>query len=421
MGKIAALLLVLAAGNAVAQGHLLPVAEYEARTTERTIRAELARVGTIDLGDLPREVRASIVRYRGELATELQRIQGGPQERPIAVMIVNGLNSARFPTVGALLFGGGTICSGTLVGPRQFLTARHCFPPSPDAGRYAVYLQHGGIRTVADITFHRQEAVDLAVLRLHEAVTGIGTGPWPEGLTTIGQKRHIVGFGLTAEGASDSGLKRYGGITTAACPSGSTQYVCWELHPMSALAVPPSNVCYKDSGGPVGPADNASLLKTQDAVITGLTPGTNCHTSQVNMSHAILPHISWLAGLSEPEVPSGLPNCCSNGVTVLANEGRLPKRGGARFHSWGVTVPASARLVRIGLNATDIPNSTMTLDVRSTRRLPGPGCKELGRYKSCEYRFSDVPPAAWAATVATPGGAPIDYQLVVTMFDSGGS
>jgi hypothetical protein len=417
------LLLVLLAGNAVAQGRLLPLAEYDARTAERTIRAELARVGDIDLGDLPREIRGAIARYQSELATELRLIQAGPQERPIKVMIANGLNSARFPTVGALLYGGGTVCSGTLVGPRLFLTARHCFPPSPDASRYAVYLQHGGIRTVAEIIpFPDRETVDLAVLKLHEAVTGIGTSPWPETLTAIGQQRQIVGFGLTAEGASDSGLKRYGGITTAACPSGSTQYICWELHPMSALAVPTSNVCYKDSGGPVGRSDNvASLLKTQDAVITGLTPGTNCHTSQVNLSHAILPHIDWLAGLSEPEVPSGLPNCCSNGVTVLANEGRLPKPGGARFHSWGVTVPASARLVRIGRNATDIPNSTLTLDVRSTRPLPGPGCKELGRYKSCEYRFSDTPPAAWAATVATPGGAPIEYQLVVTMFDSGGS
>lgn len=423
MAKLSGLLLALLAGNAVAQDHLLPLEEYVARSAERAITSELARVLSVARTDLPPDVRRIMSRYESVLRSELRRVQSGAlRERPLAVSIANGVNTAQYPSVGALLYSLETVCSGTLIGARQFLTARHCFPPSPDADLYAVYLQHAGIRTVADITpYPGRDEVDLAVLTLHEPVTGVAPSLPPQALTAIGRQRQIVGFGLTTEGASDSGLKREGGITTSACPSGNDLHLCWELNPMSNLSDSPSNVCYKDSGGPVGAADPGGRLQVQDAVVTGLTPGANCQTSLVNLGLAVLPHIEWLASTIEPGVPSGLPDCCGAGVTVVANDGQLPRPGGSRFQDWRFDIPASARVVRVSLNAMDIPSSNLKLDIRSTETLPAsPGCKELGRYESCEYRFSDAPPAIWAARVKTAGGARIDYQLVVTMFDSEG-
>jgi hypothetical protein len=99
-------------------------------------------------------------------------------------------------------------------------------------------------------------------------------------------------------------------------------------------------------------------------------------------------------------------------------EGQLPKQDGTAFDDWGFQVPDTVRVVRVALNAFDIPLSNLELSVRSVQSLPAsPGCTDLGRYEACKYRFDDVPPKDWAAHVENPGGGDVFYQLVVTMFE----
>ena len=89
------------------------------------------------------------------------RAGGAPGDDP---RIVNGLTTHGFPTTGALMYpsGGGAInennagswCTGTLIGCQTFLTAAHCVEDDSHPSRYWVFLQHGGIRSVASIHSH---------------------------------------------------------------------------------------------------------------------------------------------------------------------------------------------------------------------------------------------------------------------------
>jgi hypothetical protein len=421
MYRLSVLLTVLLATNTAAQVKMLTLSEYELRSAKQTIQAELARVRrAAETPDLSREAIEVINSYRSDLHAELERVQVFPRDTVYSTSIVRGVNTAQFPSVGALLHNAETVCSGTLIGHRSFLSARHCFETTTDPAKYAVYLQHAGILTVADISFPEQDELDLALLTLQDPVTGIAPSMVPDARTSTDQQRQIVGFGLSATGASDSGIKRYGGITTSACTEQDDRHICWKFDPLSGLSNLLANICYRDSGGPVG-TDSDRLLQFEDAVAIGLTPGADCQSSPLNSGLAVLPHAVWVYSSVPPVEPPQspeLPDCCGDGVIIRVVEGQLPKQDGTAFDDWGFQVPDTVRVVRVALNAFDIPLSNLELSVRSVQSLPAsPGCTDLGRYEACKYRFDDVPPKDWAAHVENPGGGDVFYQLVVTMFE----
>src|SRR5689334_17721200 len=94
--------------------------------------------------------------------------------------IVNGLETADFPAVGALLSPSNPdraqlVCSGTLIGCHTFLTAGHCVEGSVP-GSFVVYLQHVGFVGVSAIAMHPSydyPVGDVAVLTLATPVTGV--------------------------------------------------------------------------------------------------------------------------------------------------------------------------------------------------------------------------------------------------------
>jgi hypothetical protein len=181
--------------------------------------------------------------------------------------IVNGNHTQLFPTTGALLVNVGgqlpAICTGTLIGCNAFVTAAHCLCPgettcTPSPTPYRVFLQHGGIYAVSNITVHPSylfgEHNDVAILTLASPVSGISPTP----INTVGSPVNgtagtIAGFGVTRTTINDSGIKRAGNVLTSSCLGQVPQshHICWQFEKPLGLPGDSSNTCSGDSGGPL--------------------------------------------------------------------------------------------------------------------------------------------------------------------------
>lgn len=422
------LILLLFANVALAEA-LLSLDEYEADSAELAIdrhrlHAERVRRAAGDDSDMAGRIDGFMNRLDLE-AGQLDDLRRGNTPTP---EIARGQHTAKFPTVGALLYNREreTTCSGTLVGQASFLTARHCFEGSQDPGDYEVYLQHGGIFGVTGLEFPDDAELDLAILTLDRRVTGIAPSQLPEAFATATRFVRLVGFGVTAEGASNSGIKRYGGNITTTCPDGDDQFICLRLDAPYEPIGTESNPCSRDSGGPVGAGSEVDL-QVIEAVAIRVPPEFTCQQSSVSWSLAVHPQIDWIdehVAQQERNPDPSLPVCCDGAVAVSVREGMLPKSG-KTIHDWTFEVPAQVGVIRVSLNAADVPGSDLDLSVRQAAVTTNVGaslhqprpCVNLGRYETCEYHFSSAPPKLWAARVEHTRGSSTIYQLVVTMFE----
>jgi trypsin len=196
--------------------------------------------------------------------------------------IVNGVTTQDQPTTGALLFAGGQICSGTLIGCHTFLTAAHCVCDNgsfascgtPDPADYEVYLQHGGLFGVTaidvDPSYVFGVAGDIAVITLDDDVAGVPPTPInTTGSPVFGTAGTIAGFGLTEGGGADAGLLREGSVETASCAGSVPQpaHLCWAFTAPIGPIGTDSNTCSGDSGGPL------FIDFGGGAVVAGVTSG----------------------------------------------------------------------------------------------------------------------------------------------------
>lgn len=213
--------------------------------------------------------------------------------------IVNGEVYSGSPATVYIDLGGGS-CTGTLITPKVVLTAKHCT---------------NGVPTSAISVFFGSNAsgqgtwIDAA----HDEVYAKGAegGPWDLALITlktpgpttpipvneqdpkafIGQQVHIVGFGVTGEFASDSGIKRHGYTTLVSVEPG-----------LVYTSVKPSATCYGDSGGP-----NFITVNGKEYVLAATSFGTAaCGTGE---DGAARPDdaIGWIKGYIAAHDPTAGP------------------------------------------------------------------------------------------------------------------
>lgn len=159
--------------------------------------------------------------------------------------------TAQDPAVVAIIAADGTLgCTGSLIAPYTVLTAGHCVPAlrRRELGVFFGDSLSGGGTFVAVSDTHVHPdfdpgalAHDLALLTLREAgpVPPLALDPRTLDASLVGQTFRVVGFGVTAPDAGDSGDKRSGTASVSA------------IDPIDLTAVgAPSLPCRGDSGGP---------------------------------------------------------------------------------------------------------------------------------------------------------------------------
>ena len=371
--------------------------------------------------------------------------------RRVRPRIVNGINTAGFPTTAAVLITDSTgladrlatECTATVIGCHTALTAAHCVCPDDaetarqcrgrqtDPASLAVFLEHGGVFGVTAVTvnpeYHFGMRGDLALLTLDAAVDGIG--PSPVNATAalpFGTPVTVVGFGVTSDDAGDTGLLRSGKAVTAPCreriPDATN--ICWNFDKPLGPAGDDSNTCAGDSGGPL-------FVDAGDGpVLAGVTSGgfPTCAPNSVSWDTDVFSERDWIARTAGPDLgtqPCGsLPNVGEPGTWTESFRGALTpaqSQGRASF-----TVVAGTQLLRVALTgdeedpsgASSIFNGNdfdlyVRADAPPTTSEFDCGDRSIGTFGFCA--IENPQPGTWHALAqrATGRGS---YQLTATTF-----
>jgi hypothetical protein len=346
--------------------------------------------------------------------------------------IVNGVLTAAYPSVGALLRGTSadtatTWCSGTMIGCSTFLTAGHCVE-GRSASEFRVFLPNAGIFPVISIALHPSydfPAADVGVLKLGTAVEGVApTAIQTASTITFGTPGVIAGYGRSGDPLFDYGLKRSGNVVTATCstipaPGSDTTSVCWNFTSPVGTPGSNSNTCNADSGGPLL-VDLGSGLR-----VAGITSGgssNSCQPTDHRYDANVFTYRTFIqaqggADLANTRCGTG-PQIGETGATVVTNEGTVSS--GSPQATFSFSVPVGTPLLRVAMNAIDDGISDFDLYVKagSAPTTSVYDCARFGpnQYGVCE--FTAPASGTWHVLVNRYSGAGT-YQLTVSQFANG--
>lgn len=354
--------------------------------------------------------------------------------------IVNGLPTHDFPTTGALLQGSDpntadSLCSGTLIGCNTFLTAAHCVcaasgalcqpPLAPNPNDYKVFLQHAGLFSVSSISVRSDflfPVGDVAIVKLATPVVGVAPSKINKTQApSFGTDGTIAGFGRSSGTVYDYGLKRYGAITTSACPLlvSPTTSVCWTFEAPIGAPGTDSNTCSADSGGPLFVDFGAGPLV---AGITSGGTGSNCLATDQSYDANVYTYRNWITQVGGADLDNAscgaLPQVGSAGVQVNGVQGTVSStspEGRSTF-----TVPAETALLRVAMNAHDdgIANFNLYVKQGSAPTTTSFDCARTGagQFGFCE--FASPAAGTWHVLVQRVTGTG-SYQVTASAFAHG--
>lgn len=342
--------------------------------------------------------------------------------------IVNGVSTGAYPTAGALIMGtdagnASSHCTGTLIGPRTFLTAAHCVDGDPDPNVYHVFLQHGGVFGVNALTMHPDynfPHADLAVLTLDTVVTGITPTPLNDAVVPLGSQGEIVGYGRAGGFNFDYGIKRAGTVQTAECsPFRPPSLLCWNFDDPVGAAGLDSNTCNADSGGPL------YLRRSTDTplILAGVTSGgsqSDCLGGDHSYDVDVVQFNTWITDTADGDLAAtadgSLPVWGSDQVTTLRAE--VEFTNALRSRTYTLTMPDNVQVLRVAMNGHDATGRNFDLFVKEGSSISAADndCAQNGdgQYAFCE--FTDPSPGTWTILLETASGDGL-AQVSATLFE----
>jgi len=347
--------------------------------------------------------------------------------QPLISVVGGGSATSEFPTAALLSTSVGE-CSATLIGCQTVLTSAHCVcnlggtgaacPDGTnllDTADMAVFLQNGGFFFVQSVevgpSYAFGVADDVAVLKLQFPVRSIA--PSPINMLTqpvSGDAGTIVGFGASAVGGADAGIKRFGTVAVGSCAGAGVpeaNYVCFSYDGSTG-----PDTCLGDSGGPLFADVGAGT--TVAGVHSG---GTDiCNVGDQAFDADVFVNSLWIQSAAGADLGFAAcgdgPQVGNPAVTTDAFTGVVTTQV---THSF--TVAAGTKELRVALNASlgsppndfdlylrfGAPPTTTTFD-----------CAPLlfGPLEFCS--ISDPTPGTWYVMVDAFVGGPAEYQVTAT-------
>jgi hypothetical protein len=192
-------------------------------------------------------------------------------------------------------------CTATLIGRRTVLTAAHCLADIVSSTFHVGESSYPVSRMVAHPSYSTSPMRnDIAVLILSRAVSGVTPTPISIKAPAVGQQLTLIGFGITKDGASDSGTKRIAKNVVA-----GVQPVRINMQGTGGSV---GNICNGDSGGPT-----FATIDGQEVQVGVHSHGNPAACGISEWDARIDPFVGWIQRVAENDVmlPSENPPSAS--------------------------------------------------------------------------------------------------------------